>query len=153
MVYKYSIKGQCYKTFNMAIYCHSTVITTVIELCSTEWEHHRGMAVTFHGKKSYNIGPCCQGYGSWSQTPNLRMMRWVFGFGKTTYAFSVMFHLACYQQAGRVWSGGKGTVNMLALAESVYVVLPTPVSVLPSLAHQLESYKMNKDVNLIRIFI
>ncbi len=48
------------------------------------------------------------------------------GPGKTTYAFSVMFRLACYQQAGRVWSGGKGTENMLALAENVYVVLPTP---------------------------
>ncbi len=49
------------------------------------------------------------------------------GPGKTTYAFSVTFRLACYQQAGRVWSGGKGTKNMLALAENVYVVLPTPV--------------------------
>ncbi len=48
------------------------------------------------------------------------------GPGKTKYAFSVMFRLACYQQAGRVWSGGKGTENTLALAENVYVVLPTP---------------------------
>jgi hypothetical protein len=48
------------------------------------------------------------------------------GPGKTTYAFSVTFRLACYQQAGRVWSGGKGTENMLVLAENVYVVLPTP---------------------------
>jgi hypothetical protein len=48
------------------------------------------------------------------------------GPGKTTYAFSVTFHLAYYQQAGRVWSGGKGTESTLALAENVYVVLPTP---------------------------
>jgi hypothetical protein len=48
------------------------------------------------------------------------------GPGKTTYAFSVMFRLACYQQVGRVWSGVKGTENTLALAENVYVVLPTP---------------------------
>ncbi len=48
------------------------------------------------------------------------------GPGKTTYEFSVTFRLACYQQAGRVWSGGKGTENTLALAENVYVVLPTP---------------------------
>ncbi len=50
------------------------------------------------------------------------------GPGKTTYAFSVTFHLACYQQAGRVWSGRKGMENTLALAENVYVVLPTPVN-------------------------
>jgi hypothetical protein len=49
------------------------------------------------------------------------------GPGKTTYVFSVTFHLACYQQAGRVWSGRKGTENMLALAENVYIVLPTPL--------------------------
>ncbi len=49
------------------------------------------------------------------------------GPGKTTYVFSVTFRLACYQQAGRVWSGGKGTENTLALEENVYVVLPTPV--------------------------
>ncbi len=48
------------------------------------------------------------------------------GPGKTTYPFSVTFRLACYQQAGRVWSGRKGTETMLALAENVYVVLPTP---------------------------
>jgi hypothetical protein len=48
------------------------------------------------------------------------------GPGKTAYAFSVTFRLACYQQAGRVWSGRKGMENTLALAENVYVVLPTP---------------------------
>ncbi len=52
------------------------------------------------------------------------------GPGKTTYAFSVMFRLACYQQAGRVWSGRKGTENTLALAENVYVVLSTPGKIL-----------------------
>ncbi len=49
------------------------------------------------------------------------------GPGKTMYAFSVMFRLAYYQQAGRVWSGGKGMENTLALAENVYVVFPTPI--------------------------
>jgi hypothetical protein len=53
-------------------------------------------------------------------------MGFPMGPGKTTYVFSVTFCLACYQQAGRVWSGGKGTENTLALAENVYVVLPTP---------------------------
>jgi hypothetical protein len=48
------------------------------------------------------------------------------GPGKTTYAFSVTFRLACYQQAERVWSGGKGTKNTLALVDNVYVVFPIP---------------------------
>ncbi len=61
-----------------------------------------------------------------NETQNVIFLTKMSGPGKTTYAFSVTFRLACYQQAGRVWSGGKGTENTLALAENVYVVLPTP---------------------------
>ncbi len=58
------------------------------------------------------------------------------GLGKTTYTFSITFrfpqrsafrscHLACYQQAG---GGGQAeTESSLALAENVYVILPTPL--------------------------
>ncbi len=55
-----------------------------------------------------------------------------------------MFHLVCYQQAGRVWSGGKGTENTLALAENVYVVLPTPMSMFTNMytkGHRDNPYK------------
>jgi hypothetical protein len=39
------------------IYCHSTVIAKVMLLYNTEWQYDYGMAVNYHGKKFYNIGP------------------------------------------------------------------------------------------------
>jgi hypothetical protein len=41
----------------IVIYCHSMVITEVIQLNNTEWQYYHGMAVNYHGKMFYNIGP------------------------------------------------------------------------------------------------
>ncbi len=45
-------------TYTTVFYYHSTVITKVIELYYTEWQYYRGMAVNYHSKMFYNIGPC-----------------------------------------------------------------------------------------------
>jgi hypothetical protein len=44
----------------MVIYCHSKVITKVIYLYNTELWYYHGMAVNYHGKQFYNIGPWSQ---------------------------------------------------------------------------------------------
>jgi hypothetical protein len=44
----------------MVIYSHATVITKIMLLYNTEWWYDHGMAVNYHGKKIYSIGPWCQ---------------------------------------------------------------------------------------------
>jgi hypothetical protein len=44
----------------VVIYFHSAVITKVMLLYNTEWQYDHGMAVNYHSKKFYNIGPWLQ---------------------------------------------------------------------------------------------
>ncbi len=58
--WKQTFLANVIKQFNIVvIYCHSMVITKVIYLYNTEWWSYHGMAVNYHGKKFYNIGPRC----------------------------------------------------------------------------------------------
>ncbi len=43
-------------TNTAVIYHNSTVITKVMLLYNTEWQHDNGTAVNYRGKKFYNIG-------------------------------------------------------------------------------------------------
>jgi hypothetical protein len=45
------------KLFIRVIYCHSMVFTAILILYNTERWYNHGMAVNYHGKKFYNIGP------------------------------------------------------------------------------------------------
>ncbi len=44
--------------FTVVIYCNYMEITLVILFYNTEWQQYHGMAVNYHGKKFYSIGPC-----------------------------------------------------------------------------------------------
>ncbi len=45
------------KHFIQVIYCHSMVFTAIIMFYNTGWQQYHGIAVNYHGKKFYNIGP------------------------------------------------------------------------------------------------
>jgi hypothetical protein len=45
------------KLFIRVIYCHSMVFTAILMFYNTGWQQYHGMAVNYHGKKFYEIGP------------------------------------------------------------------------------------------------
>ncbi len=78
--FKFVTIGQCYKNFTVAIYCHSMVITKVIQLYNTEWWYCRGMMVNYHGKKLYNIAPPREYFSifSWFLSPRRHSWKYFF---------------------------------------------------------------------------
>ena len=63
-VFMFATMGQCYKTFYYCKLLPFYKFIAIIMFYDTGRQQYHGMAVNYHGKKFYNIGPRCQCYGT-----------------------------------------------------------------------------------------
>ncbi len=84
------------KLFTAVINCHSMVITKVMWLYNTEWWYYHGMAVNYHGKKFYNIGPWWQASSTGLPTGLKSKQSWIANLSIYKHWAQLIFRAVSY---------------------------------------------------------